>query len=323
MRSGVTFRAILLGLGVAVAVNVEVGYVEYVVHVSRLTLSHFPMGTLIVFLGVVIGLNALIHPRLSSSELLVILAMGLAAGTVPSVGLCGYMLGVLASPFYFASPENQWADYFHPHIPTWIAPRNQGGVIEYLFEGLPPGVPIPWGVWVVPLFWWGSLVVAFIAVSVSVAVILRRQWADHERLVYPLLRPALEMVGGTETSGRLPAFMRGRIFWYGFAVAFGILAWNMVTYFLPGFPEIPNIRWGPWVFFVRPFPGVWTRVNMFTISFAYFANVDVLFSLWFFDLMFIVRSGILNRLGMNASPPTTAPPPSSGSTWAGSWGSSC
>jgi len=300
---GVTFRALLIGLLTAAAVNAEVCYVEYVVHASRLTLSHFPMGALIVFLGVVIVLNPLLRPRLSPPELLVILAMCLAAGAVPSVGLTGYFLGVLASPYYFASPENQWADYFHPHIPPWMAPSNQDGTIERLFEGLPEGASIPWGVWVVPLAWWGGLIAAFVGVSVCLAVIFRRQWAEYERLVYPVLRPALEMAEGPQDRRLLPGFMRGRLFWYGFAISFGILAWNMISYFAPGFPEIPNIRWGPWVFFQRPFPGVWTRVNMFTISFAYFANVDVLFSLWFFDALFILRSGILNRIGLNASSP--------------------
>jgi hypothetical protein len=302
-QRGVTLRALLIGLLAAAAINVEVAYVEYVLHASRLTLSHFPMGTLIVFLGVVVLLNALLRPRLSPPELLVILAMGLAAGTIPSVGLTGYFLGVLASPYYFASPENQWAEYFHPHIPSWMAPRNQDGAIDRLFEGLPEGASIPWGVWVVPLLWWGGLIAAFVGVSVCLAVIFRRQWSEHERLVYPLLRPALEMAHGSDASGCLPAFMRGRIFWSGFLLAFGILCWNMISHFVPGFPQVPNIQWGPWVFFQRPFPGVWTRINMFTISFAYFANVDVLFSLWFFDLMFILRSGILNRFGLNASTP--------------------
>ena len=34
------------------------------------------------------------------------------------------------------------------------------------------------------------------------------------------------------------------------------------------------------------------------ICFAYFASLEVLFSLWFFDLFFVVESGILTRLGM-------------------------
>ena len=216
-------------------------------------------------------------------------------GAIPSVGLTGYFLGAVAAPFYFATPENRWGEFFHPYIPEWLAPRNVNGALDYLFEGLPPGEPIPWAVWYVPVACWMALVTALFAASVCIAVILRKQWVESERLTYPMLQPVLELTDRSET-GNFPG-----LFWIGFSVAFGIIAWNMIHYFVPGFPEIPNIRWGPWVRFERYFPGVWTRVNMFTISFCYFANIDVLFSLWFFDLLFVIRSGILNQLGYNAS----------------------
>ena len=140
-----------------------------------------------------------------------------------------------------------------------------------------------------------GLISALFFGSVCLAVILRKQWMESERISFPILRPVTDLTERAATSD-FP-----RLFWIGFAVAFGILAWNMIHYFVPGFPQIPNIQWGPWIRFERYFPGLWTRINMFTISFCYFANIDVLFSLWFFDLLFIIRSGILNRLGINAS----------------------
>lgn len=296
VRSGVTFRSVLLAIALAVATNLLVNYIEYVVHASRLTLSHFPMGMLMLYLGLALVVNPLLPGRyaLSHTELLVVLAGGFVGGAIPSVGLTGYMLGALAAPYYFASSENRWAEFFHAYIPEWLAPRNTNGALDTLFAGLPPGAPIPWGIWVVPLISWMALVTALFVASVCLAVILRKQWVQSERLTYPVLRPALDLTMRTEVF--LP-----RLFWIGFAIAFGILSWNMISYFIPGFPEIPNIRWGPWIGFERYFPQVWTRINMFTISFAYFANIDVLFSLWFFDLLFILRSGILNRLGYNAS----------------------
>ncbi len=293
----VGMRAVFLAVFVAALTNLLVNSVEYVVHASRLTLSHFPMGLMLVYLALVLLINPLIRlvgKRISSAELLVILAGGLVGGAVPSVGLTGYMLGAMAAPFYFATPENQWADYFHAYIPEWLAPRNTHRILDTLFEGLPPGMPIPWDVWAVPVMCWMAFVTALFVASLCLAVILRKQWVENERLTYPVLRPVLDL--STQTEAGFP-----RLFWIGFGIAFGILCWNMVTYFIPGFPEIPNIRWGPWIGFDRYFPKVWTRINMFTISFAYFANIDVLFSLWFFDLIFIIRSGILNRLGVNAS----------------------
>ena len=299
-RQGVTLRSVFLAGGLAVGVNLVVNYVEYVVHASRMTLSHFPMGTLLLYLLLALGLNPLCRLlarryALSSTELLVVLAGGLVGGAIPSVGLTGYFLGAIAAPFYFATPENQWGEFFHPYIPHWLAPRNTNGTLNYLFEGLPPGDSIPWNVWFVPVVCWMGLITALFFGSVCLAVILRKQWVESERLSFPILRPVTDLTARTRTSD-FP-----RLFWIGFAVAFGILAWNMINYFVPGFPQIPNIRWGPWIKFERYFPGLWTRINMFTISFCYFANIDVLFSLWFFDLLFIIRSGILNRLGYNAS----------------------
>lgn len=299
-RKAVTLRSVLLAGGLAVGVNVVVNYVEYVVHASRMTLSHFPMGTLLPYLLLALGLNPLFRLlsrrfALSSTELLVVLAGGLVGGAIPSVGLTGYFLGAVAAPFYFATPENQWGEFFHPYIPHWLAPRNTNGTLNHLFEGLPPGDAIPWNAWLVPVVCWMGLITALFFGSVCLAVILRKQWVESERISFPILRPV------TELTERARALQFPRLFWIGFAVAFGILAWNMINYFVPGFPQIPNIRWGPWIRFERYFPGLWTRINMFTISFCYFANIDVLFSLWFFDLLFIIRSGILNRLGYNAS----------------------
>jgi len=297
---GVTYRSVFVAVLVAVVVNLLVNDVEYVVHASRMTLSHFPMATLMVYLALVLALNPVCRRlgrryALSSTEWLVVMAGGLVGGAIPSVGLTGYFLGAVAAPYYFADAENQWAEYFHPHIPEWLAPRNVNGTLDALFEGLPGGDPIPWGAWVVPVACWMAFVTALFVASICLAVILRKQWVRSERLTYPVLQPVLDLTARSETL----AFPRP--FWVGFSIACGILCWNIIPYFVPGFPEIPNIRWGPWIRFERYFPGIWTRVNMFTISFAYFANIDVLFSLWFFDLLFILRSGILNRLGVNAS----------------------
>ncbi len=112
VQRGVTRRSILLGVGLAVAANLWVNYIEYVIHASRMTLSHFPMGTLMVYLALALALNPvcrLLARRyaLSSTELLVVLAEGLVGGAIPSVGLTGYFLGAIAAPFYFATPENR------------------------------------------------------------------------------------------------------------------------------------------------------------------------------------------------------------------------
>ncbi len=297
---GPTLRAVGVGLAVIALINVWVAWSEYIVHASRMNLSHFPLAFYVLFLGVILAGRALgrVHPRLgfTRQELLTVVAMGLVGACVPASGLTGFLLGVIATPYYFATPENQWGAYFHDHIPSWIAPPDLGGAVQSFFNGLPAGAPVPWGVWVVPLFWWFLFIGGVVLVSAGLAVLLRRQWAQHERLPYPLVDVAVGLVSGAEDRhGILPPFARGRLFWAGFAVSFGILSWNILATFQPIVPAIPIL--GRWFPFARDFPSVHTRVNFFTVGFAYFANPHALFSIWVFFLLFVVEAGLLNRFG--------------------------
>ena len=47
-------------------------------------------------------------------------------------------------------------------------------------------------------------------------------------------------------------------------------------------------------------------VNLYIIGFGYFANLDVLFSLWFFYLVYWAQNGIFNRIGLDLGPGTGA-----------------
>ncbi|MSS73863.1 MAG: hypothetical protein EXS64_20610 [Candidatus Latescibacteria bacterium] len=295
-RRGPTLRAVGVGLGVIALVNVWVAWSEYIVHASRMNLSHFPLAFFVLFLLVIVGGRALGRVRFTSSELLTVAAMGLVGACIPASGLTGFLLGIIATPYYFATPENQWGTYFHDHIPAWIAPTDRDGAMQAFFNGLPPGTSVPWGVWVVPLCWWALFIGGIVLVSTSLAVLLRRQWAQHERLTYPLVAVTVDLVSGAEDHrGLLPPFARGGLFWAGFAVPFGIVSWNILTYFQPLLPAIPIL--GNWFTFARDFPSVHTRVNFFTMGFAYFAHPQVLFSIWVFFLLFVAEAGLLARFG--------------------------
>ncbi|MBT4140736.1 MAG: hypothetical protein HOE48_22680 [Candidatus Latescibacteria bacterium] len=297
--TGVTVRAVFLGLVLVVCVNAFMIYTEYVIRASANNYSHFPIYVFCSFaMLTLLGLPLMRwftgRQVLSRSEVFTILIMGFVAGVVPSNGLTGFLIVVIATPFYFATPENHWAEIFHGHIPSWIAPRDPETVRGF-FEGLPPGAPIPWAAWVGPLFWWMCFVVAVFGLSASIAAILKRQWVHHERLTYPLVGVAEDLTEGLEDGAGMPKILRDRRFWMGFSLAFGMLAWNMIGYFSVGFPHIPlEGRSFP---IARDYPSIQTRINLFVIGFAYFANLDVLFSIWVFRLLYILQVGLFNRLG--------------------------
>ncbi len=306
-RLGVTRRSILLGLLLVCAEVAVITFSEPVVRSSQMNISHFPVGFFMWFVAVVLFLNPLlkrvgVRYGLSSSELFAIVAVGLMGAHVPNSGLVGFFLGMLAAPYYFASPENRWAELLHPNIPPWLAPTDERGALQAFFEGAPDGYAIPWHVWAVPLFWWLCLIGAMAFALLCIAVMLRKQWVQNERLVYPLISPVSELSAGAESPQLLPQVAYNRLFWIGFGLGFGILAWNIGAYFLPSWPRI--YYHGRWWDFLYGFPRMTSRINMYIIGFGYFANVDVLFSLLFFYLLYWTQTGVFNRMGYNLGPGT-------------------
>ena len=208
---GVTLRAVVLGLLVVIIVAIWATYVELYTRSSRLTMGHFPLALfalLLLLLAVNPVLQKLRLTILSPHELLVVVSMGLVGAVMPVDGIVGYLLGIISSFSYFATPENQWDQYFHPYLPTWLVPRGNDAIWRQFFEGVDIG--IPWGMWAAPLFWWATFIGATLWVSACIVVIFRKQWVEHERLVYPLAAVATEMVGGS--GGEFRSSVRSRLF---------------------------------------------------------------------------------------------------------------
>ncbi len=300
-----TLRSVVVGLVLVVAVVFAMVYSEYVLTATSTNYSHFPIFTFLTFMVLVLVVRLILRAmgpgwEFSRSELFVILIMLMVAGLIPSNGLTGFLLVVLASPYYFADSENRWAEFLHGHIPKWMVPKDMWAM-KWFFEGLPEGQSIPWTVWLVPLFWWLLLAAAITFATLAVMVILRRQWSQNERLVYPLVSVPAALTSsesddrqGSGSPG--PALLRNRLFWLGAGVSFSVLGWNMLSYISPTIPQIPlkNV----WFGVGRGFPGLEWRLNFFVLGFAYFANVDVLLSIWFFRVVYMLQAGISNRLGL-------------------------
>ena len=222
-REGLTLRAVLFGLMVVLWIAFWNTHAEYLAHTSRMNISHFPMVLLCTYVLVVLLNQVLrwITPRcaLRQTELLVVLAMGLLAAAIPAYGLTSFFLGMISVPHYLATPENQWSEFVHPHLPDWLVPSNEGRAMQWLYEGLPAGQSIPWDVWVVPLFWWLSVIAAIVLASIALASILRKQWAEHERVAYPVLGPPVALASAADAPKRA-GILHNRLFWIGCGLIF-------------------------------------------------------------------------------------------------------
>lgn len=298
--TGFTPRSLVLGCLAAALVCVGDPFTYNILHSSLLAHDYLPLGVMFPFIVLVavfnVGIKA-IRPQwaLRPPELLIVFVMGWIASTLAS-NITGYLLGNIAAPYYFASPENQWGQYFHRYIPQWMVPSRESYAVKWFFEGLPAGEKIPWRSWIIPLFWWLSLIGVIFFVCFCLVAILRKQWVEKERLIFPLAEVPLEMVRDSDSRTVLPAFMRGKVFWIGFALPCAILIWNIFGYFNPLFPAIPMKS----SFQVaRSFPSITTNIYFPLIAFAFLINLDVSLSIWFFYLLGVIQIGIYNRIGFS------------------------
>jgi len=295
-------RAILLGLTLAVGINLVVPYTAHNLGSSSMTAGHIHMAVLIPYLFLALLLNVvvrLVWPRaaLRAEELVIVFTVMMVGSSVADI--TGRFIATISAPYYFACQENQWAEYFHQYLKPWMLPTNEGNAITWFYEGLPAGERIPWAVWAGPLFWW-FLFLMDVAIGVfSLVVMLRRQWVERERLAFPLAVVPVQLAHQATGGSRVPRFVRSRLFWLAFAIPFGILCWNMISWFRPQVPTI-GLATGQFAqLTIHPdFPTFYPMFNFLVMGFAYFTNLEILLSIWLFHLLAILQAGIMTRTGV-------------------------
>lgn len=301
MRGALTPRALIVGLLVVVGLALATPYVGLMMRSQLLATNYYPVGLGVVFLAVVLILNVGLKCvrrswGLTERELAVVFIMAAVGITMPTHGTAGYLLSYICAPHYLASPENRWAEYIFPHLPRWAVVGGGPG-LRWFFEGLPRGEAITWGVWAVPLFWWLAFVGMGLFACLCVISILRRQWMDHERLAYPLAEMTRELIHDAGDERRTPRFARSWLFWIGFSMPFGMLVWNMVGYWVIGWPRFPKEL--PPIQFARGYPPIHLVFHWPMLCIAYFLKLEVAFSIWVFVILGVVQEGLFNRYGFS------------------------
>jgi hypothetical protein len=297
-------RALIIGIVAVLVIGAGTPYADLVMRGTWVGLTAFPISALFVLIAVVGGLNTLMRrlgKGLSTAELLLVYCMSLVAGGIPSFGLTGLLIPYIAGPYYFATPENKYAQILHPYIPKWFHPASQDAVTK-LYEGLREGEAIPWGQWLVPLAVWTLLAFIVYAAFFCLSTILRKRWIDDEKLVFPLLQLPIEMTSYGGDKRAVAPFFRNRTMWIFFAVPFLIHTVNGLHYYLPAVPTI-NVNMvnlgqymtgKPWTA-LSPF---WMRGLFSIVGLAYLLPSELSFSLWVFYFFFMVQAVLGEALGM-------------------------
>ena len=284
MRAGPPWRALILAIPLATAAAAAASYSD-LYYFKKLGSYQLPPGAVAILLMVLTP--NLILKRLAPSwtlglgELLLIYSAVAVGALIGGAGGDSAFLPTLVYPYYFATPGNRLAELVYPYTPKWLVPEELHASARWFFEGLRPGMSIPWLAWISPLVAWSLLLLGIYGISVAVSLLVYDRWAGHERLRFPLTEIPLALVGSPVGASRLHLRV-------GFAItaAFGLL--QGLHYSFPIFPEVV-LRWTlpapigpPW--------NAWgeTIINLSpaVVGLSYLISTDVCFSLVGFHLLF-------------------------------------
>ncbi len=309
----VTARSVAVGLVLSVVFSFIIPYVDVFLSDTFLGAQHLPPGAVFVLLSLVLAVNPLLRllgrrAPFSRAELLMIYCMLLFSTLVPGHGAENVFIPVIVSAYYYASPENRWQELFLQHVPRWFAPPGERTVTAF-FEGLRPGERLPWGEWYTPLCAWGLYTMLLYGLVLCLSVIFRKQWADREKLSFPLVALPMEMTAETAHPWKPTAFFGNRVMWIGFAVAVALQLQSGLKFYYPGLPALrlyadfaPLFREPPWNA-VGSVPGhIWPCVVGITVL----LRTEVSFSLWFFFWFTKLQRLVAHVLGFKGrQDPTT------------------
>lgn len=190
------------------------------------------------------------------------------------------------------------------YVPSFMAPTQE--VVEKLITG---GYAVPWGDWIPAMVFWWTLSVIFGGLMASIAVILRRGWTDLENVPFPHVVAAYEVLGNTtdlvssaeKRASRVRPFLIGVLL--GAAIQF--LIWAQVMF--PWFPDVFGFRTNTcahgagYITTDNPLTGIAGFANYQKhpafIAIGYFAPLSILFSTWFFYIVYLVLMQVAFVMG--------------------------
>ncbi|MBS3821246.1 MAG: hypothetical protein GVY16_11570 [Planctomycetes bacterium] len=306
-----TIRSVIIGLVFGALIAAFGFYNDFYLRLNFIVGNHFPIivfGGIIAVMLLINPLVALLSPSLKfrSSELAIIMALVLAACSVPGSGLMRLFPTSLAAPMHQQKMNLGWEqNELVSYVPDHLLP-NEGQMtgegyrltIGGFIKGLnirdeadrPVDVTlgdVPWGGWSSALWSWMPLIAVCLVGAIALAVVVHRQWSTHERLRYPIANVASMFIEQDEGRFFGPLY-RNRLFWLGTGMVLfvhlvnGLNAWEvwqfkidttfpLGTIIYQKYPSWGTIPGAQYVFTWKIFPVV--------IGISYFLASDVVFSL--------------------------------------------
>jgi hypothetical protein len=314
---GVTLRAFIVGMLLTGLMAWSNCYLSTKFNVFTIGGIHMPLGSIFLLMVLVLVVNLGLRrlggfiPEFSPTELLTIYSMTLFGALISSPGCDNVFLVAGPALFYFATPENGWAQLFNKYVPSWFAPgwdpvtkAYDKAVIDPVYLGNVPFGNIPWHAWGPMLTGWTIFLGFVYATMFFTALMFRKQWTQREALAFPLVEVPVQMVSGEAAgqSSSSAAFWGNYAVWGGIALALFIHLFKGMNAIFPDWPIFPvnqyngvriNFTEQPW----NAIPYMNANLYLGGIGLAYLLTREVSFSFWFFFLAMSASYGIAAILG--------------------------
>ena len=262
--------------------------------------SVFP--TVLFTLFALAGVNLLLKRNFSNlalknSEIAIIYVMVSVSTALAGHDIIRQLVPLMANPFWFATPENEWEELFFRHLPDWLTVPNRHLLRGYFESDENFWQPQYINAWIIPILAWTGFVVLLLFVTLCINIVIRQQWIEHEKLSYPLTVMPVEVIADKSK------LFSNKLGWIGFLIAFGLEMVAGLNYLYPSIPPLKikyvlptSIRpWNAmsWGFAIYVYP--------FAIGLTYLMPLDLSLSLWFFLLTWKLQPVILTMLGFNTA----------------------
>ncbi len=295
-KGRLTTRAIIMGIALSIFNAYWVAVMEvrwYVLDGTCLPLFVTPVFVLLLLSFLNYGAQR-ITPRwaLLPSEILTIYVMMVVSCAMAGHDTIANLIGTIGHLHQHASRENQWLTLFGDLFPEWMWVSDketltrfyEGGKRMPFFDFFSPAVLRGW----MPslAIWLGFFAIAT-ATMLSIALVLRRSWIEHERLSFPIIQLPIAV-----TRKEPASVLTCRLFWVGFGIAAFISIVNGLNVLYPSVPRFNRVK----LVFLRDYFAAppWNAMDArlgaypFGVGLAYFLPTDLSFSCWFF---FLLRTG--------------------------------
>jgi len=309
-----TFRSIVVGLCSAAFICGFTFFNNCVINQTNLTGNNMPIYVYGGLILVVLALNPILirlsrRWAFSGKELAVIIALTLAACTIPAEGLMWTFPNALILPYHYNDTIPGWKEQgvielCPPQMLVDVG-TNDSEVLNGYVQGMGSGSKhiswsqVPWHAWVRPLRFWLPILITFWIALIGLSLVVHKHWSEHESLPYPIAEFSNLLLPRKDTTQ--DSIFRNKLFWIGAGSVFLLHANNYLCEWFPNhlirIPTSFDFR-GLTPVFPNVGPLLELKLYFSVIGISYFLAKDVSLSLGIAPLVYASIAGTLARYGI-------------------------